>query len=273
MGFAFSLPASGVLLFFGLAGLGLAAPFLLIAFVPAMMVILPRPGPWMESFKQLLGFTLIATTVWLVDVYGALTDRSAVTGFLAFLTMVGLGSWIFGRWGGPIQSRRQQLLSFCIAVLVCVCGGYLFLQTADLQESGSTTELTDLVASEIWAGEHEDVPWQPFSEEAIEATAGQMVFVDFTADWCLTCKVNEKTILNTEAVKQAMMEHGVVPLKADWTKKDDVISAWLQRYGRAGVPFYLVIPADRSVDTIPLPEVITPGTVISAIELASGGTL
>jgi thiol:disulfide interchange protein len=94
------------------------------------------------------------------------------------------------------------------------------------------------------------------------------VFVDFTADWCLSCKANEKTVLASESVRSAMKAHGVVPLKADWTRRDAVITKWLQRYGKAGVPFYLMIPADPTREHISLPEIITPGIVIDAFERA-----
>ena len=100
--------------------------------------------------------------------------------------------------------------------------------------------------------------------------AGQVVFIDFTADWCLTCKVNEKTVLNTESVRGYMAANGVMPLKADWTNRNQVITQWLQRYGKAGVPFYLVIPADPGAEPIALPEVITPNTVIDALKQAKG---
>ena len=96
------------------------------------------------------------------------------------------------------------------------------------------------------------------------------MFVDFTADWCLTCKVNEKTILESLAVREGMAELGVVPLKADWTRRDEVITKWLRRYGKAGVPFYLVVPADRSRANIALPEVITVDTVLTALRQAGG---
>jgi thiol:disulfide interchange protein DsbD len=114
----------------------------------------------------------------------------------------------------------------------------------------------------------EEVPWQPFTEDRVAALAGQPVFVDFTADWCLSCKANEKTVLASESVRSAMKAHGVVPLKADWTRRDAVITKWLQRYGKAGVPFYLMIPADPTREHISLPEIITPGIVIDAFERA-----
>jgi thiol:disulfide interchange protein len=114
----------------------------------------------------------------------------------------------------------------------------------------------------------EDVPWQPFTEERVAALAGHPVFIDFTADWCLSCKANEKTVLESSDVREAMDAYGVIPLKADWTRRDPVISEWLQRYGKAGVPFYLMLPKDRTKAAIPLPEIITSGIVIDAFKAA-----
>ena len=108
------------------------------------------------------------------------------------------------------------------------------------------------------------------TEESVAAQAGSPVFIDFTAEWCLTCKINEKTILNTSGVRESMAENGIIPLKADWTNKDETITTWLQRYGKAGVPFYLVIPADKDAAPIPLPEVITPALVKESFEKAAG---
>lgn len=267
MGFAFSLPSGGVMLFFAVAGLGLASPFLIIAFLPGLMRFLPKPGAWMETFKQLMGFTLVATTVWLVDVFGGLVGPDGVTGFLAFLLAIGLGSWAFGRYGGPTESGQRQAGVFVVAVLVSGMAGWRFLDFAvpEAQACGDTPTQS---AASLDFEEH--VPWQSFTEARVEELAGTTVFIDFTADWCLTCKVNERTIIETTAVRSGMREHGVVPLKADWTRRDETITRWLQRYGRAGVPFYLVVPADRSAAPIPLGEVITPESVLEAFAEAGG---
>ena len=274
MGFAFSLPASGILLFFAVAGLGLAFPFLVIAFVPALIKVMPKPGAWMETFKQLLGFTLIATTVWLVDVLGAQVGQDGMTGFLAFLIFVSIGSWVFGHWGGPIHPTSQQAGAFGAAVLISALGGFWFLDLEFAESEASANVTTDKVdAAELWGdapGELEEIPWVHFTEESVAAQAGSPVFIDFTAEWCLTCKVNEKTILNTSGVRESMAENGIIPLKADWTNKDETITTWLQRYGKAGVPFYLVIPADPSAAPIPLPEVITPDLVKESLVKAAG---
>lgn len=263
MGFAFTLPSWGILLFFGVAGLGLAAPFLMVAYLPGAARFLPKPGAWMETFKQFMGFTLVATTVWLVDVLGAQTGTEGAVGFLAFLLLVSIGCWIVGRWGGPIATDRAKVASLLVALGLSVLGGYQFLVT-DFAEPA----VADSGGVELELDFSEEVPWQPFSEERIEALAGHPVFVDFTADWCLSCKANEKTVLASQTVRDSMKANGVVPLKADWTRRDPVITQWLQRYGKAGVPFYLMIPADRTKAHIALPEVITPGIVVDAFEKA-----
>ena len=266
MGFAFSLPAWGILLFFAVAGLGLASPFLAIAFVPAMMRFLPRPGAWMETFKQLMGFTLVATTVWLVDVLGAQIGMNGVTGFLVFLTAVGLGGWVFGRFGGPTQPVSRQVFVFAAAVAISAAA---FIQFVDLSFAEPDTAAAGAPVSADALAFDEEIPWQAFSDERLAELNGHPVFIDFTAEWCLTCKVNEKTVLETAKVRDGMERLGVVPLKADWTRKDEEITRWLERYGRAGVPFYLMVPGDRTRDPIPLGEVITPQSVLDAMELGA----
>jgi thiol:disulfide interchange protein DsbD len=212
----------------------------------------------MEGFKQLLGFSLIATTVWLVSVLMSQIGPDRTIGYLSFLTVVALACWVYGRWGGVAAAMGDQVKALAAASVIMVGGGWYFIDLNFLEVDGCDdgSLATDL----NWADE---IPWQPFSEQRIEALAGTPVFIDFTADWCLTCKVNEKTILETEAVKEAMQANGVVPLKADWTRPNQEISDWLHRYGRAGVPFYLMLPVDS--EPIALPEVITQDMVLKAL--------
>lgn len=266
LGFAFSQTAPVILLFFGVIGFGLALPFLVIAFVPALFRLMPQPGEWMITFKQLMGFTLVATTVWLVDVLAAQIGSDRATGFLAFLVAVGLGAWVFGHWGGLAASRGRQLAAGGVGVAIAVGAGVGFLDLRLLEEAECATTDTEVDVASLSFDEH--IPWVPFSDAQVASLAGSPVFIDFTADWCLTCKVNERTVLETDTVRAAMAEHGVVPLKADWTRRDPEITAWLQRYGRAGVPFYIVLPSDRSRDAIVLGEVVTPAGVVSALAAA-----
>ncbi|MEL6349358.1 MAG: thioredoxin family protein, partial [Myxococcota bacterium] len=262
MGFAFSLPSIWIVIFFLVAGLGLALPFLVIAFVPAMMRFLPRPGAWMDSFKQFLGFTLIATTVWLTDVLSAQIGSDGVTGFLIFLTVVSFAAWMYGRFGSAIHTMQRQLSVLGGAVGVIAVGGLAFVDLSPPQASECAPAIVDTTALDF----SEEVPWQPFNPDAMAATEGKPVFIDFTADWCFSCKVNERTVLSTRTVREAMEDNGVVPLKADWTNNDPYISEWLSKYNRASIPFYLVIPADRSQDAIEFTEVITPEGIKSAMQ-------
>ncbi len=277
IGFALGSSAPMLLGIFTMVGAGLAAPFLLIAFVPAAYKLLPRPGAWMETFKQLLGFSLVATAVWLVSVLAAQIGMDRVIQFLVVLMFVSAGCWVFGHFGGVAASGRRQFAAAVAGLLVACLGawglpggptiaglemsGYLDLRFAEPAVVDDGRVETDLDFTE-------HIPWQPFSEDRLAQLDGQPVFVDFTAEWCLTCKVNEKTVLDSPSVRTAMAENGIVPLKADWTRRDETITEWLARYGKAGVPFYLVIPAEG--DPIPLGEVITRGMVIDALERARG---
>lgn len=263
--FAFQASFGMLLVIFTMIGLGLASPFLLVAFVPAAYRLLPTPGPWMESFKQLMGFTLVATAVWLVGVLGSLVGHDRLVGYLAFLTIVALGAWILGRWADVGASTRQKWTALLAASSVVALGGWRFvdLEVLPPETCGPVGE----IPVDLDYAAH--IPWQDFSPERVAGLAGRTVFLDFTADWCLTCKINEATVLETSAVRDAMAAHRVVPLQGDWTRRDPVLTAWLERFGRAGVPMYVVIPPSGLADAILLPEVITPGLVTDAIERAA----
>lgn len=265
--YAFGAPTPVLVAVFTLVGAGLAAPFLLVAFVPVLFRFLPKPGAWMDTFKQLLGFTLIATTVWLCDVLLAEIGGDRTIGFLSFLVAVALGCWVYGRWGGLAETGRRQLAAFGVAIGIATVGGvgFLDLRMAEASECDAPTEVGALDYSA-------HIPWVPFSEPTLAGLDGKPVFIDFTAEWCLTCKVNERTILEQPGVREVMGRLSIVPLKADWTRRDEVITRWLRDHGRAGVPMYLVIPADRSQPPILLPEVITPGMVVEALHTAAGST-
>jgi thiol:disulfide interchange protein/DsbC/DsbD-like thiol-disulfide interchange protein len=264
VGFAFAQSTPVVVAFFALIAMGLAAPFLLITWVPSLYRWLPKPGAWMETFKHVMGFSLIATAIWLTDVLVAQVGETVITGYLAFLASVAAGCWAFGHWGGVAASGGRQLAAAAVGAVV-IGGGTQFLNLAPPAEAATAaTAQVDGLSFE------QKIPWQPFSEAAVGASRGKVVFIDFTAEWCLTCKVNESTVLETETVRNAMAEIGAVPLKADWTRRDPVISEWLERHGRAGVPFYLVLPSSADAAPIALPEVITPSTVVEALRRGSG---
>jgi thiol:disulfide interchange protein DsbD len=208
-----------------------------------------------------MGFTLLATTVWLIDVLGSQTGQEGVTGFLAFATVVGLSAWIFGKWGSVIATTKAQITSFLLAIALSTAAGFFFL-TTEFAEPDVVAELN----SDSELDFSEKMPWQPFSDENIDALKADKkpIFIDFTADWCLSCKVNEKNVLETDTIRKAMKDRGIVPVKADWTRRDETISRWLKEYGKAGVPFYLFIKADGT--PVPLPEVLTTNIVLNAFD-------
>ncbi|MEZ4238947.1 MAG: thioredoxin family protein [Myxococcota bacterium] len=245
--YAFGAPAFELFLVMTAIGVGLAGPFLLIAFVPALYKFLPRPGEWMETLKQLLGFSLLATAVWLCHVLmGQIGEK--VSWFLLYLVAVGLGCWVFGRFGGVAATRGRQAGAAAVGVGVAALAAFLFvdLTPAEAECAPSSIEAAALDFSD-------DIPWVPFSEPLLATLDGRPVFVDFTADWCLTCKANEAAVLDQPDVRRAMADAGIVPLQADWTRSDPVITEWLHRNGRAGVPMYLLLPKDRTQPQIVLP--------------------
>ena len=269
MGFAFAQPSVFVLLFFSMAGLGLASPFIAIAFIPTLFKLMPRPGAWMETFKQFMGFTLIATTAWLIDVLAAQITVDATVGFVAFLCVLSFSAWVFGHWAGVAASATRMLTVLAISVGVSGLGGWAFLDFSEIE-----SRMEDVSDGKIH--------WKIFTEDRMASVlnryregedkyfAGRPIFLDFTAEWCLSCKVNEKTIIETETVAAAFKEYNVVPIKGDWTNRDENITKWLRCFQRAGVPYYAVLPANPSEEAILLGETVTAGSITAALKAGAG---
>ncbi|AKI99376.1 protein-disulfide reductase DsbD family protein [Archangium gephyra] len=256
VGFALAAGPATVLATFFMLGLGLALPFCLLVLVPGLTKLLPKPGAWMERGKQLLGFALLGTTVWLVWVMGGLTGVDGMARLLSFLAVVGLGAWMYGLVQGASGGRKAAGVAAVVAVLAV--GGLLSLR---FEETGPAVRKASMVAES-----------QPWDEEAVAAAlkAGQPVFIDFTADWCLTCKFNERTVLTREDVRAAFAQHNVAFFVADWTRRDARISAKLAEFGRAGVPMYLVVSPAAPDKPEVLPELLTSDSVTDAVRRAAG---
>jgi thiol:disulfide interchange protein DsbD len=255
VGFAFAAgPATVVAVFLAL-GLGLALPFCVLVLVPGLAKRLPKPGAWMERAKQLLGFALLATTVWLVWVMGGLAGVDGMARLLAFLTAVGLGTWLYGQSQGLEGGRRVVTVGIAAVVLVACGAVALRFEEAQAAPRGSAVA-------------HAAQPWD---EAAVAAAleAGQPVFIDFTADWCLTCKFNERTVLSREEVRAAFTKYGVAFFVADWTRRDARITTKLAEHGRAGVPMYLVLsPATPDKPEV-LSELLSVDSVVQAVQRAA----
>jgi thiol:disulfide interchange protein DsbD len=249
LAFAFAAPAPLALGVFVALGLGLAAPFLLIGFVPAMARLLPRPGLWMETFKQVLAFPMYLTAVWLAWVLGKQRGVDAVGLVLAGAVVVGAGLWWWGR-----QGLRSAPLARGIAVVLLAIGlGAVWLVHA---LPAPTQAATSTDGSE------------PYSAARLEAlrAEGRAVFVNMTADWCVTCKVNEKNVLSAPAFAAAMKAANAAYLKGDWTNVDPEITRFLEAHDSVGVPLYVVFGPQG--DGIVLPTVLSQSALDAALAQA-----
>ncbi len=263
LGFAFAQSNGIIVLIFLAVGLGLAAPYILLSWNPAWLKFLPKPGAWMEKFKIAMGFPMLATVMWLFYIASSSYGKN-VAWLGGFLVVVALAAWIFGEF---VQRGRSQKAVSAIVVLLLLVGGYVLILEKELnwrapyietQTNGSLKESAD------------GIDWQPWSPAAIASAraAGHPVLVDFTADWCLTCQVNKKTSIEIPSVRKKIKDLNVVALIGDNTHFPESIAKELQRFQRAGVPLVLVYPKDPAAPPIVLPEVLTPGIVLNALEKA-----
>ncbi len=244
--FAFAQPPLITFLIFFAVGVGMAAPYLLLAANPKWLGYLPKPGGWMVRVKQCLGFLLLATVLWLAWIVGQLKGVDAIVVLGALLLVIGVIAWIKGSFWSPVAPARVKWLSggAIAGVVILAIAGYAFF-TAPSQ-----------------------LAWQKFSQESLDAAldSGRPVFVDFTADWCITCKANERFAIDTAAVRNAFAQRQVITLRADWTHGDPTITEILKQHGRAGVPMYLVYPGGKNREPSLLPELISAQSVLDALK-------
>ncbi|MCB9729914.1 MAG: thioredoxin family protein [Deltaproteobacteria bacterium] len=254
LGFALAQPPAILLVFLLTIGFGLALPFLVLAAMPAWARHLPKPGPWMGTFKKAMGFLLMATTVWLVDVLSGQWDRTAMTHYLGFLTLLAFAAWIYGHWGNHPFARNTRVGALIVAVALVAGGAVGLLRPAQVEVG--------------------DIAWKDFTQVDVEAMSqsGKTVFIDFTADWCVTCKVYERTVINTDPVKGALAQGCVLPVRADYTKEDPRITHWLERFKRPGVPMYVILPAGRPHEPLLLPDVLTESSLLEGLIQAGPAT-
>jgi thiol:disulfide interchange protein DsbD len=263
LGFAFAQGRAVIILIFLTVGLGLAAPYILLSWNPAWLKFLPKPGAWMEKFKIAMGFPMLATVVWLFYIASSSYGKD-IAWLGGFLVAVSLAAWIYGEF--VQRGRRHQTLAALIALGVLVFGYFAILENElNWRTLRNVTGLADPAPSAS-----DSIPWQPWSPEAIaQAQAnGQPVLVDFTADWCLTCQVNKETSIEIPSVRRKIKEMRVAALIADYTHFPERITEELQRFGRAGVPLVLVYPGKAGANPVALPEILTPSTVLGALDQA-----
>lgn len=267
LGFAFAQPSWVVFLFFTVIAIGMAAPYVILAWYPAWLRFLPKPGHWMHIFKQLMGFVLVAVVVWLASILNRQSGGEGILKLLVLLLVVAFVFWLIGSWIGHGVSLRKQLVVWGAGL--AMLGGAYFLLIPDTGAAGKNSPGADSagVSGRI---DNNGVLWQEFSPALLDALVEEKktVFLEFTADWCLTCKVLEATVLGNKAVGEALQQRDVAAVRADWTTRDDAVTAMLRRFGRSGVPLFVIIPRGDLDRAVVLPEVVTVDMLLSALEQA-----
>ena len=258
LGFAFTQSAVIILSIFVAIAAGMSAPYLLLCVQPAWMRYLPKPGPWMEHVKQFMGFLLLATLLFLLYVLGAQRGLEAVTWTGCFLLVVSIVCWMQGAFITPSASTKTRIVTMLLMSILSLASAWYFI--GDKFRSSKTAV----------GGLRLEGDWQAFTPERLQAELGQShnVFVDFTAAWCITCKFNEASVLESAVVREAFQRHGVVKLKADWTNGDPAITKLLQQFGRPGVPLY-VLYRGKAEEPIVFPELLTKSIILDKLETIS----
>lgn len=250
-------PAVSLAIFFALA-LGFAAPFTLVSLFPAIARRLPRPGAWMDVLKRGLAFPMLGAFAWLVWVLAQQAGTTALAVMLASAVVVSFAAWLYG------IAQRRRYLGHSYKVLLAITVAFFVIAIVPLPRAinaGSTAPVTAV------ADNAAPVKWSPQSVAALRGH-GKAIFVNFTASWCITCQVNDRTSLSTQAVKEAMARTGAVYMVADSTKFNADIDDAMNTFGQGGLPLYVVYPADGSAPHV-LPQVLTPSIVVNALNQAA----
>jgi thiol:disulfide interchange protein DsbD len=226
----------------------------------------------MVTLRQALAFPLFATVVWLAWVMGRQAGVGAVTMLLAGLTLLAFGLWGLGRFGTLAASPRRRRAAQGVALAAGAAALTLVIAGASSVPAPVAAE-GDAASPPITAAAGA-LPWQPYSAAALTALrdSGRVVLVDFTADWCLTCKVNERVAFGSDAVHAVLRAHDVALLRADWTRRDPSVTRALAAFNRNSVPFVVVYGRDRAAAPIILPTLLTPGIVTRALDAAAAGS-
>lgn len=251
--FALAQPAGTVVAVATAIGAGMALPYLLLALAPGSVRWLPKPGVWMDRLKVVMGFLLAATVVWLLYVFAAQVDRATVAWLEIGLLALALFLWMRHRLTAPVARRLGTAGALASVVLTL---GLAASAPARGNGDGNPEQTVRLIE------------WVQFDRAEAErlATAGQLVFVDVTADWCVTCKFNERLVLETEEIADLFERHDVVPMKADWTNRSRPIAQFLADHGRYGIPFYLLYRPHQ--EPYVFSELITRQAVTEAVQQA-----
>lgn len=263
IGFALTQTPLATLSIFLALGFGLAFPYLILSLVPALQRILPKPGTWMDTFKQFLAFPMFASAVWLVWVLSQQTSSAGVLGSLSGMLAIAFAIWLWQKAGTGIRKIVMRVLALLSVLYALFAVSAASVPSTLVPGKIVPVDGTEKPGSE--AGPFGEV-WTPVKLETLLAESDNPVFVEMTAAWCITCKVNHATSLNIDSTKSLFSDNNVHYLIGDWTNQDAEITQYLERYGRSGVPLYVYYgPRDPDYgerpEAVVLPQILTPGIV------------
>lgn len=268
LGFAFSQPGWIIFTVFIFIGLGLSTPYLLFTANPKLMSILPRPGNWMLKLKFAMGFLLMATVCWLLWVIGKQLSSDAVVSTMVFFLFIAVSLWVLGFIEYKTSSLMRWLIRFISLVLIIAGFWTSYMWLYPLKNLSSESIPPQLnIPGEVING----VSWKKYTEEAFADArkTGKIIFLDASADWCLTCKTNENTVLYTDKVSERLKKDDIIVFKADNTKRSKEVMKLIKSLGKSAVPVYAIYPPGENSEPEILPEVITIQMVLDAIDRVS----
>jgi thiol:disulfide interchange protein DsbD len=297
LGYTIDKPAWVTIAVFTAMGIGLAFPFILLSLVPSLSKYLPKPGRWMESFKQFMGFPLLATSVWLLSILAGFVTGSDTLLFMMTLTIVSMAAWVYGRWSVPGNSERARWISRIISLLIIIGSlGYWTMNADDkaelakikkedekatiidkaLRENAAASSSNNALCSTPLiqekreaAKERGEIFWEEWSPDYAQQllAKGCPVYIDFTAEWCVSCIANKNNTFSSKDVVDRFYELGIITLKADWTDEGEVIKSELTKYKRTGVPLNLLFNAKtESEEPLIMPAIFAAGGMMEALD-------
>lgn len=253
---ASSISWFSTLLIFVFLGVGMALPYVLISAIPQAAKLMPKPGMWMETFKQILSFPLFATAIWLVWIFTKQCGADSMAELLLAVLSIAFALWIFGKYSPPYNKLKFRIFAYVGLLVFALLSVFLTINASSFAKTQSGEEVN-----------LSDNTWSSQKVEMLRKK-GKIVFVDFTASWCFTCLANKKAALDLSSTRELFEKNNVAFLVADWTNRNAAIARELAKFNRSGVPLNVVYPADLSREPIVLPTILTPAAIDEAIDKA-----
>ena len=262
LGLAVTLPMAQAIIVFTFLGAGMAFPYVLLSAFPKLIQMLPRPGPWMETFKQLMAFFMFATCIALFWLLSSHLDSNGLAIVLIGLLMAALAAWIYGRWSTPAKKKPVRIFASVSALVLAVVSLWILIPNQKALASAPT---------EVAEGKSVDsygLVWEKYSPELVAQlqSEGKPMYIDFTADWCAICKTNKLRVFSSSKVKEKLADLGVTLIKGDWTHRDATITRTLESFGRIGVPLNLIYIGVPNAEPLILDNTLSAGYVLDQLE-------